>query len=51
MLLMLRKEAKRREVVQLKKRNLKLKRKMRKIKVTNQLKLDLSPHIIMQTLT
>jgi len=48
---MLRKEAKRREVVQLKKRNLKLKRKMRKIKVTNQLKLDLSPPIIMQTLT
>jgi hypothetical protein len=48
---MLRKEAKRREVVQLKKRNLKLKRKMRKIKVTNQLKLDSSPPIIMQTLT
>ena len=50
MLLMLKKEAKRSEVALLIRRSLKLKRRMMRIRPTNQLKLDLSLHTIMQIL-
>lgn len=50
MLLMLKKEEKRSEVALLIRRSLKLKRRMMRIWPTNQLKLDLSLHTIMQIL-
>ena len=50
MLLMLKKEEKRSEEALLIRRSLKLKRRMMRIRPTNQQKLDLSLHTIMQIL-